>query len=114
MPSISAWGSCFDEQSIFKSSRFAFVGVADQIFRLGTILGYETPLHAGGKPRAAAAAQAGGFDFIDQSFRLQGLDDLAPGAVAAPRLIRRQRVRARNADIAQEKFVHEPLSVIDN
>ena len=50
--------------AVLERARLGFVGVADEIDRLGLVRFDEAPLHAAGEPRAAAAAQAGGFDFV--------------------------------------------------
>src|SRR4029077_13309848 len=62
------------QRPILASAGLALVGVAENIFRLAGILGDETPLHAGGKARAAAAAQIGFLYFIDDLIRRQLLE----------------------------------------
>jgi hypothetical protein len=70
-----------EDQAVFAGAGFAFVAVAQNIFRLGRLLGDERPLHAGGESGAAAAAQAGILDLVDDGVRLHG-ERLLHGLVA--------------------------------
>ena len=46
-----------DQHSVFTRARLAFIRVHDDVFRLGRCTRNKTPLHAGGKTGAAAAAK---------------------------------------------------------
>ncbi len=55
-----------DDLLVLEGAGLRFVGVADEINRLGVFGGIdEAPFHAAGEARAAAPAQAGGFHFGD-------------------------------------------------
>ena len=55
-----------DDLLVLERAGLRFVGVANEIDRLGVLVGVdEAPLHAAGKTRAAAPAQAGGLDLGD-------------------------------------------------
>ena len=99
-------GILLDQQAIFESARLAFVRVADEVFGLGVVFRDKAPLHAGGEPRAATAAQPGRFDFVDQLRRLHALDDFLPRAITAPPSIGRQRMRVGNTDVTEQNFFH--------
>ena len=49
-----------DDLAVLEGPGLRLVGVADQVLRLGGVLGHEAPLDAGRKSGAAAAAQTGG------------------------------------------------------
>ena len=54
-----------DDVAVFKCTRLAFVGIADDVFfsREGT--GHKAPFQTGREARTATAAQAGGFDLVN-------------------------------------------------
>ena len=54
-----------EDEVIFAGARLALVAVDQDVLGLGGLLGNEGPLHAGGKARAAAAAQAAGLHLVD-------------------------------------------------
>src|SRR5439155_201041 len=54
--------------AVLAGAGFALVGVAHDILGLGDVLRHEAPLHAGIESRAAASAQAGVLDFVNDSF----------------------------------------------
>ncbi len=64
-PSSQLMRIFFDDQTVFKRSRFAFVGIDAEINGLARILGHEAPFHPRGKTRSAATAQAGQLHNID-------------------------------------------------
>ena len=65
-----------DDLLVLEGAGLRFIGVADEINRLGVFGGIdEAPLHAAGKSRAAASAQTGGLDLGDdvRAFHGEGL-----------------------------------------
>jgi len=85
--------------AVLGGARLGFVGVAEDVL-LHVALGHEAPLQAGRKARAAAAAQAGLLDHLDDVGRRDLLfDDLAQRGVTTglqvvlvrPRLVEVQR-----------------------
>ena len=54
-----------DDVAVFERAGLGFVGVADEIDRLGLAGADEPPFDAARETRAAASAQGGGFDFVD-------------------------------------------------
>ncbi len=70
-----------ENQAVFAGAGLALVAVAQHVFRLGRLLGHERPLHPGREPGAAAAAQAGILDLVDDGVRLHG-ERLLHGLVA--------------------------------
>ena len=70
-----------EDQAVFAGAGFAFVSVAEYVFRFRGLLGDERPLHAGGEAGAAAAAKAGVLDLVDDGVRLHG-ERLLHGFVA--------------------------------
>ena len=71
-----------NDVAILERARLGFVGVADQIDRLLFVRLDEAPFHAARKTRAAAAAQAGVLDFVDDVVARHG-DRLLQLLVAA-------------------------------
>jgi len=62
-----------DDLAVLEGAGLRFVGVADEIDRLGVFLGIdEAPFHAAGKSGAAAPAQLGGLDLGDDVGPLHG------------------------------------------
>ena len=61
-----------EDQAVFAGAGLAFVAVAENIFRFGRLLGHERPLHARGESRAAASAEGGVLDLVDDGVRLHG------------------------------------------
>ena len=55
--------------AVFERARLAFIGIAYQILVALVLLGHETPFQSGRKTCAAAPAQCGFFDFLDDLFR---------------------------------------------
>ena len=70
-----------ENQAVFAGAGLALVAVAEHVFRLGRLLGYKRPLHAGGESRAAAAAQTGILDLVNDGVGLHG-ERLLHGLVA--------------------------------
>ena len=64
-----------ENQPVFAGAGLALVPVAQNIFRLGRLLGNERPLQPGAESRAATPAQAGILHLIDDAVRAhaQGL-----------------------------------------
>jgi hypothetical protein len=58
--------------AVLEGAGLGFVGVADEVDRLAALAVDERPLHAAGETGAAAAAQAGLFDLVDQLRRRTG------------------------------------------
>ena len=56
------------QRAIHKRARIAFIGVADDIFLLADGVVPGLPFDAGGETAAAAPAQAGAFDLVDDVF----------------------------------------------
>src|SRR4029453_11042567 len=77
-------------RDVLAGTRLALVGVDDQVLGLGTRAGRplrdEAPLHAGGKARAAAAAQPGVLDQLDRVVGVR-LERLAQRRVAIEALL---------------------------
>ena len=70
-------------QAVLEGARLALVGVDHQVHRLAGVARHKGPLHASGKARAAAAAQAGILDQLDQ-LELALVEEHRPdGAVSA-------------------------------
>ena len=85
-----------DDVAVFERAGFAFVRVADNIFRTGQGTGHEAPFQAGGEARAAATAQTGCFDFVNHVvLRCFFAQNLAQRLIAAACLIGRQRPAVR-------------------
>src|SRR3569623_1259442 len=89
---VTGDGHAFDQRvrvvtqdvAIFECAGLAFVGIADDIFLTRRIARHEAPLKAGGKARAAAAAQRRDFQLADDFFRRGFFREyLAPGLIAA-------------------------------
>src|SRR5262249_30194067 len=64
-----------EDQSVFAGPGFAFVTIAQNVFRFRRLFGNERPLHPGIESCAPASAQAGALNRIDDVIRLhaQGL-----------------------------------------
>ena len=60
-------GIALDEHVVFEGGRLAFVAVHREVAR-EDVLGQERPLLTGAEPRAAASAQAGVHDLLDDVF----------------------------------------------
>ena len=63
----------FDLIAVHVGAWIAFICIADDVLLFGCCLAQELPLKAGEKSRAAAAAQLGSLDLLDDHFRL-GVD----------------------------------------
>ncbi len=70
-----------ENQAIFAGAGFALVAIAQDILRLGRLLGHERPLHPRRESRAAAPAQAGILDLVNNGVRFHG-ERLLHGFVA--------------------------------
>jgi hypothetical protein len=67
-----AEGVALHQHAVGEGARIAFVGVAHHVlFGAGSVQ-HGVPLDAGGEGRAAAAAQAGVGDFLDDGGAIQG------------------------------------------
>ena len=88
----------FHQRAVLAGARLALVGIAQNVFRFGGFLGNETPLHAGGKSRAAAPAQVGFLDFVDDLLGSQFLERAFHAFVAIVREIDFQLVRILHAE----------------
>src|SRR5690242_6078024 len=73
--------------AIGERAGFALVGVAADVDRFFGILGDEAPFDAGGKSRAAASAQAGVLDLVDDLLRGHLEQRLTQRPVSAVRLV---------------------------
>ena len=97
-PSISECGSAIIMRDVLAGARLALVGVDHEVLGLGAGAGGalrdEAPLHAGGEARAAAAAQPGVLDELDELVGI-GRQRGAEGLVAAGALVGVDRPRAR-------------------
>ena len=71
--------------AVHVSAGIAFIGVADDVLRVGLGLGQEIPLIAGEEARAAAPAQPGGLDLLDDSICAAVDQHLVERLVAAHR-----------------------------
>ncbi len=69
------------DQPVFAGAGLALIAVAQHIFRLRRLLRNERPLHSSVESRAAAPAQAGILDLIDDGVRLHA-ERLLHGLVA--------------------------------
>ena len=87
----------FDQRTVFAGSRFALVGVADDVLRLGRGARHEAPLHPGRKTGAAASPQVRFLDFFDDRIGLH-LEGLFQGLVAVVLEISVQRVRVGDTE----------------
>jgi hypothetical protein len=76
----------FHQHAVFAGAGLAFVGIDDDVLGLGRSARDETPLHAGGEAGAAAAAQVGSFDLVDDLGRGH-LRSFEKGLVAVGRKI---------------------------
>ncbi|MNQ63858.1 hypothetical protein D3C85_782550 [compost metagenome] len=65
-------GVAFHQQAVGEGAGVAFVGVADDVFGVARRARHRLPFDAGGKRRAAAAAQAGFHHFVDDLAGLHG------------------------------------------
>ena len=65
-------GVAFHDHAVGEGARIAFVGITDDVFLLRPGVGHRAPFDAGGEASAAAAAQAGGDDLLDDRFRPGG------------------------------------------
>ena len=70
-----------ENQPVFAGAGLALVAVAQNILGLRRLLGHERPLHPGGEAGAAASAQPGVLDLIDDRVRLHA-ERLLHGLVA--------------------------------
>ena len=73
----------FDLVAVHVSAGVALVGVADDVFGVAFGLGEEIPLVAGEEARAAASAQARGFDLLDDGVSAAVDEHLVERLVAA-------------------------------
>ncbi len=62
-------GIVLHEQAVFARSRFTFVGVHHDVFRLRRLPRHEAPLHARGKACASPTAKIGRLHLLDDLFR---------------------------------------------
>ena len=88
------------QRDVLAGPRLGLVGVDDEVLRLGVVLRDEGPLHAGREAGAAATAQAGALDLLDDGGRLHAERLLqrarsrrAPRRSSASRRARRPRCR---------------------
>ena len=61
-------GGLSEDNTVLKSSRLTFIGVADDVVRLAFRLAAEAPLHSRGESRPTAAAKAGSRDLVNDIF----------------------------------------------
>ena len=54
-----------DDVAVFKCTRLAFVGIADDVFFAREGTGHKAPFQTGREARTATTAQAGGFDLVN-------------------------------------------------
>ncbi len=93
-----------DQQVILEGARLALVGVAGDVARLGLLVD-ELPLQPGRESGAAAAAQPGGLDHVDDLVRLL-VERLLQRRIAVVLEIEVQREGIRLADVFREDWIH--------
>ncbi len=108
-------GIAFHDHAVGEGAGIAFVGVADDVFLLRWGVGHRAPFDAGGEARAAAAAQAGGDDLLDDGFRPDGERLLKP-LVTAMRFVIFEAARIDDAAIleGEPRLALEPGIVVDD
>ncbi len=87
------------EEPVLERSGLGFVGVADDVLRLGALPRERRTTWPAGKAGAAAAAQTGALDLFDDLFRLHA-QSLGEGVVAAAFAIAPDGQRLGPADVA--------------
>ena len=92
-----AVGERFQQHAVHECAGIAFVAVADDVFHIALSGADFGPLDAGGKTGAAAAAQAAGFDFIDDLLRREFFQAAAQGFKA---VVAQVFVEIRRIDLA--------------
>ena len=80
--STIAWGIAFDQHTVLEGAGFTFVCVADDVFLFRWGAGDELPFETSGEASAAAAAQAGCFELVNNIFGLHVGKDGCQGLVA--------------------------------
>ncbi len=81
--------------SVVTRARLTLVGVTNEILLDTVVFGHEAPLQPGRETGAAASAQPGGFDLLDDCIAVElAVEHLFPGFVAADLLIVAQRPAA--------------------
>ncbi len=96
-----AIGVAFHETAVHERPGVAFVAVADDVFLIGFLLRHEPPLAPGRETGAAAAAQAGGFDFRQHELGLLRGERLGQRGIAVVREIVVEAFWINDAAIAQ-------------
>ena len=89
-------GIAFHDHAVGEGGAVALVGVADDVFALGRRIEHRLPLDAGREARAAAAAQAGFGDLLDDVGGRHG-DRVLQALEAAQRLVGVERQRVVDA-----------------
>ena len=77
----------FKHTAVHKSTGVALVGVADNIFFIVYGISGKLPFHTGGETAAAASAQAGFFNFVNNLLRSHGGNGFGKRLIAAYRNI---------------------------
>ena len=89
------------QRDVLAGARLGLVGVDHEVVRLAVVLRDEAPLHAGREARAAAAAQAGVLDQVDDRARLHAQRGVE-GGVAAGALVGLERPRPLGVPVVGE------------
>lgn len=98
-------GIAFDFIAVHVGAGIAFVGVADHEFAVGGGPAEELPFEAGEEAGAAAAAQLGGLDLLDDKLRIGVDQDLVEGLVTADGNVLFDIVGVNEAAVAQHDFL---------
>ena len=91
-----------EQGAVFKSAGLALIGIANHVMRLTRKIAAQLPLGAGGKARAAPAAQFGAFDVIERALRAAG--DRLGQCLARSRLGAQQDVGAADLVVPVKPF----------
>jgi len=98
-------GVLVDDGAVFEGAGFGFVGVDDEVDGFAGFAVNEVPFDARGEAGAAASADAGFFDFVDEFGGWAG-DGAAEGFVAAVALVAGEVGRVAGfVDVAEDDAV---------
>ena len=95
-------GISLQEAAVHVGPGIALVGVADDVFHGVGLFPGLVPLQGGGEPGAAAAPQAGGLDFGDDSLRAVFSQGLEKGGIPADREVVVDRGRVDEGVVAED------------
>ncbi len=108
-------GVALDRGAVHVGARVALVGVADDVLLVaGGLLG-QVPLHPGREARAAAAAQAGGLELLDDLVGLHLEEGLLEAGIAVARDVLVDVLGVDHAAVAQDdaELLLVELDVLD-